>query len=258
MTLARLQGFVSGVGLGFEFFFSSLRLSFKKPYRFPEFIRQLEFVGNRSLGIVILTGGFTGLVLAFQSYLGFSLVGAVNLVGPTAALGITRELGPVLTGLIIAARAGGAMAAQLGTMRVTEQIDALSVMGIEPRQYLVSPRIWAAVVGTPLLTGVFTFVALIGVYVFCIVLMDLDEGQFWSKIEFWLKTRDLVEGLVKGAVFGLIFAATCTFRGFNAEGGAKGVGEATNQGVVTSMVAVIVSDYFITKIFRWVVEWTNT
>lgn len=256
-ALESTTAFVSGVGVGFQFLWAAVQAAFRKPYRFPEFVSQLEFVGNRSLGIVILTGGFTGLVLAFQGYLGFSMVGAQNLVGPTAALGIARELGPVLTGLIIAARAGGAMAAQLGTMRVTEQIDALSVMGIDPKQYLISPRIFAAVVGTPLLTGIFTFVALIGVYIFCIGLVDLDEGQFWAKMDIWLKPRDFVEGLVKGVFFGLIFSATCTYRGFHAEGGAKGVGEATNQGVVSSMVAVIVSDYFITQIFRWVVTWTS-
>ena len=143
------------VGMIFMFMTSSIRLLFAKPSRYGELIRHMEFVGNQSIGIITLTGIFTGLALSLQIYLGFKMFNAVNMVGPVVALGITRELGPVLTGLIVAARAGGAMAARLGTMRVNEQIDALDVMGVNTKQYLIAPRIAASVICMPLLTAVF-------------------------------------------------------------------------------------------------------
>ena len=226
----------------------SLRLLFVRPYRFIETIRHMEFVGNQSVFIISLTGLFTGLALSFQVYLGFKLVNAVNLVGPTVALGITRELGPVLTGLIVAARAGGAMAARLGTMRVNEQIDALDVMGVNSKQLLIGPRIIAAIICMPLLTAIFDFVAMIGSWFLCVHLVELDEAVFFEKIRQTLEPRHIYEGLIKAAFFGVIFASICTYRGFFTKGGAKGVGEATNRGVVTSMVLIIIADYFLTNL----------
>lgn len=228
----------------------SVALIFKRPYRFEEIIRHMEFIGNKSILIICLTGGFTGLALSFQIYLGFKLVNATNLVGPTVALGISRELGPVLTGLIVAARAGGAMAARLGTMRVSEQIDALEVMGIDPKQYLVAPRIFAAVVTMPLLCAVFDFIAMMGASLLCIKVLGLDEAVFWDKIAQWIEPGDINQGMLKAAVFGLIFSVICTNKGYNAKGGAKGVGEATNEGVVNSMVLVIAFNYLLTNLIR--------
>jgi phospholipid/cholesterol/gamma-HCH transport system permease protein len=190
------------------------------------------------------------LALSFQIYLGFKLFNAVNLVGPVVALGITRELGPVLTGLIVAARAGGAMAARLGTMRVNEQIDALDVMGVNTKQYLISPRLIAAFICMPLLTAIFDFVAMLGSYFLTVKLMDLDEAVFWQKISDFIEVKHINEGLFKAAIFGVFFALICTYRGFNTTGGAKGVGDATNQGVVQSMVMIIVMDYFLTNLIR--------
>lgn len=242
--------FVKETGELVLFLSASVRLLFAKPYRYGEIIKHMEFIGNQSIGIIVLTSLFTGLALSFQVYLGFKLVNAVNLVGPTVALGITRELGPVLTGLIVSARAGGAMAARLGTMRVNEQIDALDVMGINTRQYLISPRIAAAVVCMPMLTAVFDFVAMIGSWFLCVKLVELDEAIYWQKIRDTIEVRHINEGLLKAACFGLVFALICTYRGFNTTGGAKGVGEATNRGVVLSMVMIIVLDYFITNLIR--------
>jgi len=165
-------------------------------------------------------------------------------------LGISRELGPVLTGLIVAARAGGAMAARLGTMRVSEQIDALEVMGINPRQYLIAPRILAAVITMPLLCGVFDFIAMVGAHVLCIHMLGIDQAIFWDKIQVWINPRDINEGLIKAAVFGMTFATICTHMGFTAKGGAKGVGEATNRGVVNSMVLIIILNFFMTNLIR--------
>lgn len=244
------KDFITETGMMMMFLSSSLRLLFVKPNRFSEVIKHMEFIGNKSVGIISLTSLFTGLALSFQVYLGFKIVNAVNMVGPTVALGITRELGPVLTGLIVAARAGGAMAARLGTMRVNEQIDALDVMGINTRQYLIAPRIAAAILCMPMLTAIFDFIAMVGSYFLVVHLVELDEAIFLQKIRETLEMRHIMEGLIKSAVFGLVFGLICTFRGFYTTGGAKGVGEATNRGVVMSMVLIIVLDYFLTNIIR--------
>lgn len=243
-------GFVVEVGNMVSFGWSSLLLAFEKPFRYLEIIRHMEFVGNQSVFIISLTGLFTGLALSFQVYLGFKMVNATNLVGPIVALGITRELGPVLTGLIVAARAGGAMAARLGTMRVNEQIDALDVMGVNTKQYLIAPRMIATVLCMPLLTAIFDFLAMLGAWFLIVKLVDLDEAIFWDKVKSVLEFRHINEGLFKSAIFGLVFSVICTFRGFNTQGGAKGVGEATNRGVVISMVMIIILDYFLTNLIR--------
>lgn len=243
--------FFADCGAACIFFYGSVKLIFKRPFRFEEILKHMEFVGNKSVLIIAMTSLFTGLALTFQIYLGFSLVNAVNLVGPTVGLGISRELGPVLTGLIVAARAGGAMAARLGTMRVSEQIDALEVMGLDPRQYLVAPRILASVIMLPLLCAIFDFVAMMGAHFLCVNVLKLDAAIFWDKISLWLNPGDIYQGLLKAAVFGMTFAAICTNRGFNASGGAKGVGDATNQGVVNSMVMIIVLNYFMANFIRF-------
>ncbi len=240
-----IYNFIFQVGLLFSFSFQSLRSFFKKPYRWEDLIQHIEFVGNQSVFIIILTGVFTGMAVSFQIYLGFRMVNATNLVGPTVAMGIARELGPVLAGLIVAARAGGAMAANLGAMRVSEQIDAIEVMGVDPIRYLVAPRIMAAVIAMPFLVGIFDFVALMGSYFLCIFVLDLDPAIFWDKTTLWLDPNHINEGLIKAAVFGFIFGSICCYRGFFTKGGAKDVGDATNHGVVLSMVMIIVVDFFL-------------
>lgn len=247
--LKGLHDWVKEIGDITMFGVSAIRLSFTKPNRYTEIVKHMEFIGNQSVFIVALTALFTGLALSFQLYFGFKAFNAVNMVGPTVALGITRELGPVLTGLIVAARAEGAMAARLGTMRVNEQIDALDVMGVNTRQYLIAPRLYAAVICMPLLTAVFDFVAMLGSYILCVKLVELDEAIFWDRVNQMIEIRHINEGLFKAAIFGLFFAVICTYRGFNTSGGAKGVGEATNRGVVSSMVMIIILDYFLTNVF---------
>ncbi len=244
------NSFFLEVGAIIIFGLESIRQIFKKPFRYLELVRHMEFVGNQSLLIICLTSLFTGLALSFQIYLGFKLFNAVNFVGPTVGLGITRELGPVLTGLIVSARAGGAMAARLGTMRVNEQIDALDVMGINTKHYLIAPRILASMICMPLLTAVFDFVAMLGSWFLCVKLVEIDEAIFWDKVTGILEIRHINEGLFKSCIFGLVFAIICSYRGFTTTGGAKGVGEATNRGVVQSMVMIIVLDYFLTNLIR--------
>ena len=244
------KGFVQEVGLVTIFAVQTMKLLFAKPFRYVEIIKHIEFIGVQSVGIITLTSVFTGLAISFQIYLGFKLVNAVDLVGPTVALGITRELGPVLTGLIVAARAGGAMAARLGTMRVNEQMDALDVMGVNTKQYLIAPRIIADIFCMPLLTALFDFMAMVGSWFLCTKLVGLDHAVFMSKIRDTVEIRHINEGLIKSALFGFMFAVICCFKGFNTTGGAKGVGEATNRGVVISMVSIIIIDYFLMNFIR--------
>ncbi|MBC85833.1 MAG: organic solvent ABC transporter permease [Bdellovibrionaceae bacterium] len=241
---------VYGFGQTLVFTHQCARYMFSKPSRFSNMIQHMHFIGNDSIIIIALTGCFTGLALSYQIYIGFNLVNATNLVGPTVALGIFKELAPVLTGLIVAARAGGAMAAQLGTMRVSEQIDALEVMGVNPKQYLVSPRILASFLTLPLLCGAFDFIAIHGSELLCVNVLGLDSAIFWDKIETWIEPKDIIEGLIKSAVFGITFSAICCKTGFYTSGGAKGVGEATNRGVVNSMVWIIILNFFVSNIIR--------
>jgi phospholipid/cholesterol/gamma-HCH transport system permease protein len=247
----RFETFFVDIGRASIFFYESAQLIWVRPYRLQEIVLHMEFIGNQSVLIIALTSAFTGMALSYQIFLGFKLVNATNLVGPTVALGILRELGPVLTGLIVAARAGGAMAARLGTMRVSEQIDALEVMGVDPKQYLVAPRIFAAIVTMPLLCAVFDFVAMFGAFFLCVSVLGLDAAVFWDKISSWIKPGDLWQGLFKSAGFGLVFTSVCTHKGYTASGGAKGVGEATNTGVVNSMVIIIVLNFILTNFIRF-------
>ncbi len=246
----KFLSFVRELGLVVIFGASSVRSAFRLPNRYVEIIKHMEFVGNQSVFIISLTGIFTGLALSLQVYLGFKVVNMTSLVGPLVGIAITRELGPVLTGLIVAARAGGAMAARLATMRVNEQIDALDVMGIDSKNYLIAPRIIATIICMPLLTAIFDFTAMFGSWFLVVKMVELDEAIFWDRIQAVLNFRDINEGLFKSAIFGLFFAVICTYRGFSASGGAKGVGEATNRGVVTSMVVIIILDYFLMNIIR--------
>lgn len=247
----RIASFFIDIGRASIFFYDSIKLINVRPFRVSEVIQHMEFIGNQSVLIIALTSAFTGMALSYQIFLGFKLVNATNLVGPTVALGISRELGPVLTGLIVAARAGGAMAARLGTMRVSEQIDALEVMGVDPKQYLVAPRILAALITMPLLCAVFDFVAMMGAYFLCVPVLGLDPAVFFDKISAWIHPGDIFQGLFKAAGFGLVFAAICTHKGYTASGGAKGVGEATNTGVVNSMVIIIVLNFILTNVIRF-------
>jgi len=236
----------------FAFFAKKALVSiFNPPSRWKEILKYIDFVGNHSLGIILLTGTFSGLALTFQIWLGFNLFSAGDLVGPTVALAILRELGPVMTGLIIAARAGGAMAAQIGTMRVSEQIDALEVIGVDPIQFLVSPRVVATTIATPLMCIIFDFLALVSSYYLSIHFLGLDEGGYWDKLSAWIEISYLVESVFKATVFGFFFGLYCTFSGYYTKGGARGVGLSTNKGVVTSMVMVIVLDYILSNFIRF-------
>jgi phospholipid/cholesterol/gamma-HCH transport system permease protein len=247
-----LLGGIQDLGEMTEFIWSSLYWLTRPPFRFKEILAQIEFVGNKSVFIICLSSLFTGMVFALQTYSGFHMVNADTLIGPTVALALTRELGPVLTGIIVAGRAGAAMSAQIGTMRVTEQIDALEVMGVNPKQYLVMPRIVACVIAMPLLAAIFDFVGNIGAYMLATTLLRVDAATYIAKVDIFTKPKDIAQGLIKAAVFGFIFSCIGTHKGFNTTNGAKGVGVATNETVVLSSILILVSDYFLSAIINMI------
>ncbi len=218
---------------------------FLPPLRLRLTIAQMEFIGVQSLPIIVLTSAFTGAVFTLQSYRAFALFGAQAMVGGTVGVALTRELGPTLTGLLVSGRAGSAIAAELGTMRVTEQVDALEAMAVDPVNYLVKPRLLAAVLVMPMLTALFDAVGIFGSYLVGVGLLGMSEPEFMVRLADWVDWDDIWTGLLKGAVFGLIMGTVACYKGFYTSGGAAGVGRATTSAVVVSSVAILVSNFFI-------------
>lgn len=241
------QRFVDAAGLMTMMLFEAVVNVFTPPMKFRNIFKQMEFVGVQSLFVVVLTGSFTGMVLALQSFNALKRFGAESLVGPTVALSMARELGPVLTGLMVTGRAGSAMATELGTMRVTEQIDALVTMAVNPVKYLVVPRILAGVLMFPLLTVVTDFVGVIGGYIVGVQLLGINPGVYIGRTVDFVQVSDIFAGLYKATVFGLITTLVASFNGFYASGGAEGVGRAATASVVTGSVMILVSDYIMSS-----------
>jgi phospholipid/cholesterol/gamma-HCH transport system permease protein len=236
------------VGDLFLFLAQSVGAIFRPPYRIGLFLAQLDFMAYGSLFVVALTGLFTGMVLALQTVYAFGLFNAQSLVGATVELTLARELAPIFTCIVLVARVGSAVATELGTMRVTEQIDALETMAVDPINYLVVPRILAAAVASPLLTMLFNAVALAGAYGVAVLLKDLSPGTFLNRLEYLVELKDLTDGLGKSIVIGFVVVLISAFRGYRAEGGARGVGIATTQAVVGGLVSIFAIDYVYTAI----------
>ncbi len=226
----------------------SLLWFFRRPWRLKQLLLAMDEIGVGSSFIVLLTGFFTGAVLAVQGVYAFSKFNAESMVGASVAISLVRELSPVLTGLMVTGRAGSAIATEIGTMRVTEQIDALSSMAVNPVQYLIAPRIVAGVLMMPVLTMLFNGVGLGGSYAVAVGLEGLSAGTFTSRIARFVLAEDIVHGLWKSSLFGLAIVAIACFKGYNARGGAKGVGLATTEAVVMSSVAILVLDYLATTV----------
>lgn len=224
----------------------------RRPYRISHLFRQLEFIGVRSTPIIILTGTFVGAVFALQTGKAFSMFNAETLVGATIGLTITREIGPVFTAIMVTARACSSMAAEIGTMRVTEQIDALETMAVNPIHFLSVPRVVAATVMTPLLSAIFALVAIIGGWFVGVKLLLISEASFFDKLYYYVDARDFFGGLIKAAVFGFFIAVISCYQGYVTKGGAEGVGRSTTRAVVISSVVVLVVDYFLTT---WILEY---
>ncbi|MBN2197554.1 MAG: ABC transporter permease [Polyangiaceae bacterium] len=219
----------------------------RPPYRLGQLLSAMEFIGVQSIFIVALTGAFTGMVFALQMVNSLRDFGAESMVGAIVGIALTRELSPVFTALMVTARGGSAMAAELGNMRVTEQIDALATMGVSPVQYLVTPRMLASVLMMPLLCVLFTCVGMIGTWFVSVHGLGIDPGIFMANVDAYVEGEDFWMGMVKSLVFGLLISIISCNQGFHASGGARGVGQATTRAVVHSAVAVLISNYLVTS-----------
>ncbi len=232
------------------FLFRAVRTFITTKLKIKKCFRQMNGIGVESLNIIVLTGAFTGMVFALQTYIGFQRVGGEQFIGAVVALGMIRELGPVLTGLMVTGRAGSAITAEIGTMRITEQIDALRTLRINTFQYLVVPRILAATFILPCLTAFAMIFGVVGGYIICVHVLELSPEDYINSIKNFVELSDITSGLIKSAVFGLILSWVGTYKGFYTTGGARGVGIATTQSVVISSIMILISNYFLTKMLE--------
>lgn len=239
---------LSEMGRIFLFLLSAVGLAFRPPAKFRLVVYHLKTIGVDSLSVVLLSGFFTGMVMGFQFYYSLRKFNAESWLGSAAALSLLRELGPVLSAFMVTGRTGSAMAAELGTMRATEQIDALSSMAINPIKYLVSPRIIASLIAMPLLTAIFDVVGIFGAYLIGVGLLGVSSGSYFAGMDTSVVFQDVYSGFVKSLSFGLIITWVCCYKGFNAPPMATGVSKATTESVVLSFVLVLVWDYFLTSI----------
>lgn len=241
-----VAGYIKEMGSMLLLLLDTVRWSFYPPFRLDLLFQQMERVGVRSVLVIVLTGAFSGMVLALQSFHFSRSFGAETMVGVGVALSMTRELGPVLTSIMVAGRAGSAMAAEIGTMRITEQIDALSAMAVNPIKYLIVPRVLASIVVVPILTIIADFVGIVGGYVVGVIVLGINAGAFVANIEKYVELNDIYHGVIKAAVFGLILSIIGCYKGYTTTGGAEGVGKATTQSVVLAAVTILMANYLLT------------
>ncbi len=226
-----------------------LKLMFIPPYRIKQLLYQIMFMGYGSLGVILLTSFFTGLVEAVQLYNGFHKFGVEDFMGYTIFVSVVKELGPVFAALMVVSRGISAYAAELGSMRVTEQIDALEVMAVNSKHYLIVPRILATTISLPFLILFFDMIANVGAYLISVYSLDVNGYAYLDNIRQFGSISDINEGIVKGIVFGYIISAIGTFIGYNTRGGAKGVGQSTTKAVVLSSISIFVADYVISTFY---------
>ncbi len=249
--MTNIKTLLASLGEFLIFLGQSFAWLFRRPFRFSVYLKQMENIGVRSIWIVALVGLFSGGVFALQTGYAFGLFNAESLVGATVAIALARELAPVFTSLMVIARCGSAMAAEIGTMQVSEQVEALTTMAINPVQYLVTPRLVAATLMLPLLTGLFVVIGIGGAYWVGVHYLDIPEGPFIQRLKFYLDASDIVQGMLKSALFGFMLAAISTYQGFHTTNGAEGVGRSTTRAVVVSSVTILILDYFLTT---WMLE----
>ena len=236
------------LGHMFLFLINAVSLTFVPPFKFKLFVRRIRFFGTRSMIVVIVTGAFTGMVLALQVYYSLRKVGSEALLGPLVALSLIRELGPVLSALMVTGRAGSALTAEIGIMRISEQIDALFSMALNPIRYLVVPNLVAAVLVFPLLAAIFDVIGIYGGYLVAVKMLGMSEGTYFSQMDHMVDWSDVRMGLYKSLSFGVIVSWICCYKGYHADEtgfGAEGVSRATTDAVVTSSVLILVWDYFL-------------
>ena len=222
---------------------------FRPPFYGRMFLRALVEIGYFSLPVVALTAVFTGMVLALQSSTGLSRFAADSAVASLVVLSVTRELGPVIASLMVAGRVGAAIAAEIGTMRVTDQIDALSTLSTNPMKYLVAPRLLAGLIALPLLVLIADVLGVLGGFIIAIAKLGFNAQTYLRNTIDFVQTDDVVSGLVKAAVFGVLIALMGCYQGYNSKGGAQGVGQATTSAVVAASVLILAFDYVLTELF---------
>ena len=220
---------------------------FLPPVKIGRIARRIRFVGFQSILVIVLTGGFTGIVLSLQGYYALSRFGSDAFLGPLVALSLIRELGPVIAALMVTGRAGSAMTAEIGIMRIGEQIDALELMGLSPYRYLVAPNIWASVIAMPLLASIFNTVGIGGGYLVGVRLLGVSSGTYFGEMAAYVELLDILGGLYKALSFGFIISCICSYKGYTTGFGAEGVSKATTEGVVASSVLILVWDYMMTS-----------
>ena len=242
---------VNNLGAATIFLYLALIKTFRSK-QLPKTIQQLYYIGAKSTAIIMLVSLFTGMVLGIQSHHALVKFGAQGAVGTLVSLSLIRELGPVLTAIMITARAGSAMTAEIGIQRISEQIDALTTMRIDPLKYLISPRVVASIISFPILTTVFDLIGIIGGFVSGVLLLGLNSGVYFHSIQANVEMKDISDGLIKAIVFAIIVSTVCCYQGYYSHmrrdsHGAKAVGFATTSAVVISCVLILVSDYVVTS-----------
>ena len=215
------------------------------PFKLGRLLDRINFIGFQSLTIVILTGGFTGMVLGLQVFVTLSRFGSEAFLGPAVALSLIRELGPVLCAVFVTGLSGSALTAEIGIMRITEQIDALTVMALNPTRYLVVPAVVAGIITFPLMTAIFDVVGIFGGYLVGVELLGLSSGTYFGEMQTFVDWQDLMTGFWKALSFGIIVPWVCTYKGFHCGHGAEGVARATTQAVVLASILILVWDYFL-------------
>ncbi|SNZ12056.1 MlaE family lipid ABC transporter permease subunit [Hydrogenobacter hydrogenophilus] len=239
---------IEEIGRGVILTLMGVYFMFLRPPKRVHFIKQLAYLGAETVPVVVITSIFSGGVIALQTYSTFHRFNAEFLIGAVVAISMGRELGPVLASLMVVARVGSAMTANIGTMRITEQIDALEVMGINPVSYLISPRIFAGVVGVPMLVLLADISGIFGGWFVAVKLFGVNDYLFWEKMKDLTELYDFIGGLYKALFFGFIISAVSCYFGFYTSGGTEGVGRATTNSVVVSSMLILISDYFLTAI----------
>lgn len=237
------------IGAFSTFILYTINSIFKRPLYFNLILKQFLFIGFYSLPVVAMTAFFSGAVLALQTYNGFSRFSAESSIATVVVLSITRELGPVIGGLMVAGRVGAAIAAEIATMRVTEQIDALYTLSTDPLKYLVLPRVIAAVVMLPCLILVGDVIGVMGGYLVSVNKLGFNSANYLINTFQYLEVKDVISGLIKASVFGYIIAIISSYSGYNSDKGAKGVGSATTNAVVVSSILILFSNYLMTELF---------
>ncbi len=239
---------VGTLGRSLIFLILSLFYGITPPFKIRRLIEQIKFIGVKSLIIVIITAVFTGMVLGLQGYYTLSKFGSQGLLGSAVALSIIRELGPVLTALMVTGRAGSSITAEIGIMQMTEQIKALDMMAVNPVKYVVSPKILAGIISLPILTAIFDLVGIGGGYLVGVKMLGVSEGAYFGEMVHAVEWVDVYGGFVKSIAFGLIVSWICCFIGYFARPTTEGVAEATTNAVVISSVSILVMDYVLTSL----------